>query len=317
MIKFENTGSEFTLRMHGAIGESGWTLDRFINELSNVSAPKLTIEIKSNGGDVFEAFAIFDELRKMATTKVVAKIVGTSASAATIIASAADTIEITENSRYLVHFAQTGVQGNKQDLLDRYEELVKIDESILAIYQKRTGRSREELSELMQKDKYLTAQEALDWGFVNKIIKDEKQNKVTNQITNTMTEEEILKLKEENEALKAQIAAMMEEVEALRAEKAAKEDEELEAEVQAHITAGKFTAEVAGFWKTALKTNKVEAHKAINAIRVEPKKLADVPATTTDPAITGVYTNKADAWEAFKTGKITNVKYAEIVKNLK
>lgn len=307
MIRVTND-SIYLIELFGQIGHSlftdGWTLERFKNELANVQGGQVQIDIKSTGGDVFEAFAIYDAIRAI-KARVTVRIIGASASAATIIAAAGDKVLITENSRYLVHEAQTFVQGSKDQLADSLELLESIDNQILDIYVKRTGKDRNVLAELMKKEKYMTAQEALEWGFVDEIIKQE----VTNMKVKNITDEEAAVLIQENEQLKKQIEELTAKLDALQAEKAKAEEEQIEKEVEARIAEGKITTEVKNFWVNAYKTNREQAQKAIDAIKVIA--LAEVAAPAWSQKV------KNDLWNEFKVGNITAAKYLELIKREK
>lgn len=313
MIKITNSGIEATIELFGEIGNSfwsdGWTLERFRNELKTLDAPVLNINAKSMGGDVFEAFAIYDAIRAM-KTRVVINIVGTSASAMTVIASAGDKVTISENSRYLVHNAQTFVEGNKESLKEMYDQLVSIDNQILDVYVKRTGKSKNVLADLMKAERWMTAEEALDWGFVDEIIKSEKV--ITNKIKNIMTEEEILALKTENEALKAQLMEAQAKLAEYETEKEEMMDAEIDAEIETAVTAGKIEATAKDGFKAFGKSNGKESLKAIfNAIKVV--ELASIPDTQHVPEPmtpakwmsnfkANVYANKMDVCKAdYKT----------------
>ncbi len=304
MIKITNSGKEHTIELYGDIGQSfwsdGWTFERFKDELKGVSAPVINVKIKSNGGDVFEAFAIYDELRSM-PARVVVDVVGSSASAATIIAAAGDEVRISENSRYLVHNAQSFVAGNKEALAEMYETLQSIDNQIINTYVKRTGKDRNVLAELMKEERWMTAEEALDWGFVDKIIKPVKITNSMEKFKNLTEEEqaEMDALKAENEALKA-------ELEEMKAAKAMEEEKQIEEEVMAAITAGKIKAEVKDAFVAFGKTNR-EAMTATLAgfvVAAAPKPLAAVPQPK--PVGASAYSTKEEFDAAFKAGKFTN-----------
>lgn len=264
MIRVINEATSATVELYGDIGASwfgdGWTYERFSNEVKNLPVSQLTIKVKSNGGDVFEAFAIHDAIKAL-PARVTVDIVGASASAATIIAAAGDRVRISENSRYLVHNAQTWSAGNKEALQKDVEMLESIDAQIVNTYIKRTGKSKEQLETLMLQEKWMTAQEALEWGFVDEIIKEKK---VTNLIKNEMTEEEKMEmeaLKAENEALKAKLA------EYEQAEQA-KQEQEMEAEIDNAITAGKITAEAKQTWVALAKIDRSSVKAAIETLPV-------------------------------------------------
>jgi ATP-dependent protease ClpP protease subunit len=308
MIKVTNSGQEHTIELFGDIGQSfwsdGWTFERFKAELKGVSAPVVNVKIKSNGGDVFEAFAIYDELRAMAA-RVVVDIVGSSASAATIIAAAGDEVRISENSRYLVHNAQSFVAGNKEALAEVYEMLQSIDNQIINTYVKRTGKDRNVLAELMKQERWMTAQEALDWGFVDSIIKPVKITNKMDKFANLTEEEqaEMDALKAENEQLKAKLAEM-------EAAEAAKMEEEITEEVEAAVKAGKITAEARASFIAFGKADRAAMTSAINGIKVTA--LADI--VQPEAAKTGSKKLTADeAWAEFKAGKINAKQYHELI----
>jgi len=286
MIKILNEANEATILMTGDIGQSwfsdGWTLDKFKDVVSNMNVTALTIEVKSNGGDVMEAFAIYDKIKSM-PARVTVKIIGSSASAATIIASGADRILISENSRYLVHNAQTFIEGNKEMMKDAYKQLESFDNQILDIYVKRTGKSRDLLAQLMTEERWMTANEALEWGFVDDIIKPE--NKITNMKKfQNLTEEEQMEM-DQLIADKAALTDKVAELEAKLAEyetaQAEKMEEELEEEVTAAIRNGKIKAEQKASWVEFGRVNITAMKAAVSAIVTTSAGVANVPAPAT------------------------------------
>lgn len=197
MIKFYNDKKTTKIELFGTIGEDfwseGWTLDRFKAELKGIETPEVEIEIKSLGGDVLEAFGIRDAITTL-PMKVTTKIIGSTASAGTIISTAGDTREITENSRFLIHNASTITLGNTEEHEKSIEMLKSIDEQIVNIYHQVTGQRKSRLKALMGEEKWITAQEAKEWGFVDKITKSKVLNK-----TEVMNEDLMKLLKVENE----------------------------------------------------------------------------------------------------------------------
>ena len=204
MIKINNSTDSYKIEMLGTIGEDfwseGWTLDKLRNELKSVDTPNVDIEIQSLGGDVMEAFAIYDAIRSV-SQKVRTKIVGSTASAGTVIAMAGDEREISPNSRFLIHNAWTMTVGDAEEHEKTSEQLESIDHQLSGIYQKVTGKHKKTMRGLMKENRWITSEEAKQWGFVNKISKE----KVLNQKLETMTEDifKLLKVKNETDALKA------------------------------------------------------------------------------------------------------------------
>jgi ATP-dependent Clp protease, protease subunit len=297
MIKITNTADTALVQIFGDIGESmfsdGWTLEKFKGAIDGLEVPNLTVELKSNGGDLLEAFAIHDAIKNL-SSRVTVKIVGASASAATVIASGADIIEISENSRYLVHNAMTFVQGNKEELKDAYDQLASMDNQILNIYVKRTGKSKEVLSELMQQEKWLTAEDALEWGFVDKIILNKIENKMADEVTPDVSLED---LQAENEALKAKVEELQAKLDELNVEAEIKQEEEITAVVENAIKQGKLKKEQKEAWINLGKLDNVSMTMAIDAIYVPQKTLTNIIKDEEVKALT-----KETFMAAFKAG---------------
>ena len=308
MIKITNEAVSATIQLFGDIGESwfsdGWTLEKFRNELKGLNVSNLTIEAKSNGGDVYEAFAIYDDIKQL-NARVTVDIVGSSASAMTIIAAAADVVRISENSRYLVHNAQSQPdKWNKEGFREIADKLESIDNQILNIYVKRTGKSKEVLAQLMTEERWMTAQEALEWGFVDEIIKT--KSKITNMAKfKNLTEEEQIEfdqLKSDREALMAKVAELEAKLAEIEVANEIKEDEEIEMEVSAAIEAGKFKADAKDSMKSFAKHDRAAFRNMVSAIEL-PKPLKDV----VNPSKTDIENDpKKRFQDALKSGKYSN-----------
>lgn len=277
MIKITNKSDSALIQIFGDIGESfftqGWTLEKFQNQIKGLEVSNLTIEMKSNGGDLLEAFAIYDTIRKL-PARVTVDIIGASASAATIIASGGDKVRISENSRYLIHNARTDVEGNKEDLKDYYEQLASFDNQILDIYVKRTGQPKNVLAEIMKQEKWITAEEAKQLGFVDEIIKHKIENKMDKNLFTAAEQEEMDALLAENEELKATIAELEAKLAELEGEKEIAVEEEATAKIENAIATGKLKAEQKKAWINLYKIDKTATVDAIDAIHVT--KLANV-----------------------------------------
>lgn len=146
-----------------------------LNWLSGVEEIKtLIIRINSAGGDVFAATAIYSRLKEFKAKKIV-KIDGWAASAATIIAMAGDEIEIAPNGSLMIHDPLFGLEGyfNSKDLTKYIEQLETIKKSIINAYKAKTGKSEEELAQLMEAETWYTGQEAVDAGFCDRLMFEE------------------------------------------------------------------------------------------------------------------------------------------------
>jgi ATP-dependent protease ClpP protease subunit len=180
------TGAE--LLLYGDISNSTWwgdevTPKQFADDLSALGAvSEITVRINSGGGDVFAAQAIGNLLEQHAAT-VTARIDGLCASAATIIACHCNKVIAANDSTYMVHPVKIGVFGYVDEIrLKEYTEaLDAIRESILSLYIKKTGRTKEELAGWMDATSWWTSVEAKENGFVDELTDDGEENVVENR----------------------------------------------------------------------------------------------------------------------------------------
>ena len=171
------TSHELTeIDIFGQIGDSffedGNTLDTVKAELQNVKT-ELVINIASLGGIAFEGLAIHDLIASHPFNTTV-NIIGATASAGAIISVAGDTVNISENSLFLVHNSHGMAMGNADDLENSARDMRKIDDRMVSIFTKRTGKSEETIRDLMAEDKFLDSEESKELGFVDNITKSVK-----------------------------------------------------------------------------------------------------------------------------------------------
>lgn len=131
------------------------------------------VEINSTGGDVWSGAEIYSALRSYAG-KVNVEIVGLAASAASFIAMAGDHISISPMGQMMIHNASTYTYGNGDKLRKNAEILDKTSSQIADSYAERTGRPVNEFVELMAKETWFTAQEAVDNGLADDVMYQEQ-----------------------------------------------------------------------------------------------------------------------------------------------
>lgn len=155
--------------------DSGITALSFREQLDQLGDVKrLTVRINSPGGDVWDGMSIYNQLSQFAAETTVV-IDGIAASVASVIAMAGDQVKAAEVSQLMIHDAWTVVLGNEQDLREWADVLAKIDGQIADTYAMRSGsKTADEFRAVMDKDTYLTAHEAMEWGLVDEIIPTRK-----------------------------------------------------------------------------------------------------------------------------------------------
>src|SRR5690606_18616282 len=133
--------SAATIWLYDVIGADAWggvDAARFAQDVAAISAPVIHLRINSPGGDVFDARAMVTALREH-PARIVAHIDGLAASAASYVALAADEVEISDGAFLMIHNAWGVVLGNRHDLLEMALTLEKVDASIAADYQRKSG----------------------------------------------------------------------------------------------------------------------------------------------------------------------------------
>lgn len=160
-----------TIWLYDVIGANAWggvDAARFVQDVATISAPVIHLRINSPGGDVFDARAMATALREH-PARIVAHIDGLAASAASYVALAADEVEISDGAFLMIHNAWGVVLGNRHDLLEMALTLEKIDASIAADYQRKSGQDPATVQRWMDAETWFTAQEALAVGLVDRV----------------------------------------------------------------------------------------------------------------------------------------------------
>ncbi|NCB52276.1 MAG: Clp protease ClpP [Clostridia bacterium] len=142
--------------------------NRFREELSKVEGKRLTVYIDSYGGDVFAAAGIYDAIKnRKGVTKCV--ITGKAMSAATVIAMAGKTVEMSPTAIFMIHNPLTYAEGYASDLRKVADVLDTVKETIMNAYVLKTGNSRQHISQMMDEETYMSAKRAQKEGFVDNI----------------------------------------------------------------------------------------------------------------------------------------------------
>jgi ATP-dependent Clp protease protease subunit len=117
--------------------------------------------------------AIYNILKRHKAYKTV-YVDGLAASIASVIALAGDKVIIPSNAFFMIHRCWAITWGNKNDMFKMAEELEKIDEGIINVYQAKTGLTRPEIEQLMDEETWMTGEEAKEYGFADEVEKEKK-----------------------------------------------------------------------------------------------------------------------------------------------
>ncbi|MSV23702.1 Clp protease ClpP [Selenomonas sp. WCA-380-WT-3B 3/] len=171
-VRDSDTG-ERTLVLNGQIAENSWFGDEvtpaiFRDELMKGEG-NITVWINSPGGDVFAAAQIYNMLMDYKGS-VTVRIDGLAASAASVIAMAGTTVEMSPVGMLMIHNPSTAVIGNTKEMQAAIQMLDEVKESILNAYELKTGQPRQSLSDLMDAESWMNAKKAVELGFADKIL---------------------------------------------------------------------------------------------------------------------------------------------------
>jgi len=163
--------------LNGYIDEEEWFGDEITPEaLHGMLYPEgeeahedLRILLNSYGGSCNAAVRMFDDLRAY-PGNVHIIVSGTAASAATVLATAADRLEMTPGSLWMIHDPSVTAWGNERDLEEAIRLLRACKESILNVYGRRCRKPRDEVSAMMRDTTWMDAGQALQDGFIDGIV---------------------------------------------------------------------------------------------------------------------------------------------------
>ena len=139
----------------------------------------ITVLVNSPGGEVFSGFAIFDTMRFI-NAPVITVVSGLAASMGSIIAIAPEKGNryALPNSKFLIHQPlMMGYQGRATDLEIQAKEILRDRERIVELYSTITGRKKDAVAKDIDRDNWMNADEAQEYGLIDKIIKSRSEIK--------------------------------------------------------------------------------------------------------------------------------------------
>jgi ATP-dependent Clp protease protease subunit len=177
-------------------GERGWDVfsrllkDRIVflggeidDEMANVVVAQLlflesedpdkdaTIYVNSPGGDVSAGLAIYDTMQSLRCA-VATFCVGQAASMASLLLAAGAKGKRTAlpHARVMIHQPLSGFRGQASDIAIHAREVLKARETLNEIYARHTGRSVERIARDTERDNFMSAEEAKDYGLVDEVL---------------------------------------------------------------------------------------------------------------------------------------------------
>lgn len=149
------------------------------NQLDDADGEDITLEINSPGGYVDAGSEIYTALKEY-PGKVTANIVGKACSAASWIALAADHVAMSPTAQMMIHRASGIAQGNVDDVNSQANALNELDQSFVDLYAKRTGKTKDEIYDMMKSNTWMNAKTAKANGFIDEIMFENEAPTVVN-----------------------------------------------------------------------------------------------------------------------------------------
>lgn len=190
--------------LYGDVEADGWWTESetsakkfkdILEEFKDITT--INLHINSLGGDVIEGIAIFN-LLKQHPAKVNVYIDGFACSIASVIAMAGDTVYMPKNTMMMIHNCWSYVVGNAKEMRKTADDLDKIMETSIQSYLSKINIDRKELTELLDAETWLTAEECYEKGFADELLE------ISNTVAQQSATNVIQKLVKENKQLKQQ-----------------------------------------------------------------------------------------------------------------
>lgn len=179
MKKFWNwihdDGGGRILRLEGPIDSENFWGDEITPQMfrEDLEAEEgdVTVWINSPGGNVFAAAEIYTMLKDYAG-KVTVKVASLAASAASVVAMAGDTVQMSPTALLMLHDPSTVAMGNTRDMEKVIAALNEVKEAIVNAYAAKSGLRRGRIANLMSEETWLNAKKAVELGFADEVLYD-------------------------------------------------------------------------------------------------------------------------------------------------
>lgn len=157
------------IKIYDEIGMWGITARQFSDELAALGQVKqISLFIHSPGGDVFDGIAIYNLLKKHPANLTV-HIDGLAASMASVIAMAGDKVVMPENAMLMIHKPWGISGGNAKEMRDYADLLDKVEAVLIPAYASKTGKSADELAQMLEGETWLNGRECVEQGFADEL----------------------------------------------------------------------------------------------------------------------------------------------------
>jgi ATP-dependent Clp protease protease subunit len=179
--QLEVKGPEASIFIYGDIVSESWkwyesdiTSHDLVKEIEELDVDVIHCYINSYGGEVAEGLAIYNALKRH-KAKVKTYCDGFACSVASVVFMAGDERIMSASSLLMIHNAWMWAAGDANELRKQADDLEIINEASNNVYLEHVNISKDKLQEMLDKETWLTAQEALDMGFCTTVVNDRKK----------------------------------------------------------------------------------------------------------------------------------------------
>lgn len=177
-LEFKAEGNSAEIKVYGDIGDNFWKdeedksvtsvadLEKFLTENKNLAT--IDIYINSNGGSVFDGIAMYNMLKRHKAYKRV-YIDGFACSIASVIAMVGNKVVMPKTSMMMIHNPWTIAMGNSEELRKIADDLDMMGDVIKNAYMSKVNIGEDKLSELMNAESFLTAEQCFEYGFCTQV----------------------------------------------------------------------------------------------------------------------------------------------------
>lgn len=175
-VQFHARGNRGEIWLYDQVGASffsdGVTAKSFQKDLAALGkVTTINLHINSPGGDVFDGFAIYNQLAHH-PARIEVDIDGVAASIASIIAMAGDEIRIAKNAQLMIHNPRGFAAGDEAEMQRVAALLRNVKANLVDTYRDRTGNTAEKLAAWMDEETWFSATAAVEHGFATAVSKE-------------------------------------------------------------------------------------------------------------------------------------------------
>lgn len=172
-----------SLWLYEDIGSHGIEAKDFVADLNKIDAKTINVHINSQGGEVYQGFAIYQALKNHPAT-VNITIDGLAASIASVIAMAGDHVKMAKNAEMMIHEGHVSMSMcNAAEMSKMVSLLDRTSENIASVYAERAGGDIGMWRNAMKAETWFNAKEAVAAGLADEVIKSDSKPRNVSELT--------------------------------------------------------------------------------------------------------------------------------------